>query len=180
MKADKILGAAVFAAILAAASCGGGATNPQQQGNVKEAEKIATEVRASGPMPDAAFKAEITVNDPPAKMRPGQKSILNVKVKNIGTAPWPAHGRLNDGFYQVNLGDTWFDSKDKRLANHPYVRSGLPNDLKPGDEVQIQLTITAPEARGEYNLQIDLVQEMVAWFVEKGSTAPKFKVTVGD
>jgi hypothetical protein len=87
MKADKILGAAVFAAILTVASCGGGATTPPPQANVKEAEKIVTEARASGPMPDGAFKAGITVSDPPAKMRPGQKSILNVKVKNLGTAP---------------------------------------------------------------------------------------------
>jgi uncharacterized membrane protein len=180
MKADKILGAAMFAAIVTVASCGGGATNPQPPGNVKEAEKIVAEGRASGPMPDGAFKAGITVNDPPTKMRPGQKSVLTVKVKNLGTAPWPAHGRLNDGFYQVNLGDNWFDSKDKRLVNHTYVRSGLPNDVKPGDEVQVQLTITAPEARGDYSIQIDLVQEMVAWFAEKGSSAPKFKVTVGD
>jgi uncharacterized membrane protein len=59
------------------------------------------------------------------------------------------------------------------------VRSGLPRDLRPGEEAEIPLAITAPSAPGDYTLQIDLVQEMVSWFAEKGSEAPKFKVKVG-
>ena len=186
MQMRKALGAFAFAAALAVEGCGGGGTGgaggaggTDKGGNVREAEKIVGEGRATGPMPDGAFKAAISAPDPPTKMRPGEKQTLTVKVKNVGNAPWPAHGRSGDGFYQVNLGDIWFDNQDKRVEKHPYVRSALPGDVKPGDEVEVPLTITAPSAPGDYTLQIDLVQEMVSWFAEKGSSAPKFKVKVG-
>jgi ABC-type amino acid transport substrate-binding protein len=180
MRKRKALAALGLAATLAAAACGGGAQSPGGgAGNVREAEKVANEGRATGPMPDGAFRAAITVADPPTKMRPGEKQTLNVKVKNTGNAPWTSHGRSGDGFYQVNLGDIWFDAQNTRVEKHPYVRSPLPGDVKPGDEVEVPLTITAPAAPGDYTLQVDLVQEMVSWFADKGSSAPKFKVKVG-
>jgi Ig-like domain from next to BRCA1 gene len=180
MQTPKAIGTIVFALTLSAASCGGSGSEGQRKpGNVKEAEKIVAEDRASGPMPEGAFKAVITVPDPPAKLRPGQKLTINVRVKNIGNAPWPSHGRASDGFFQVNLGNMWYDSKNSRIEKNPYIRSGLPSNVRPGEEVEVPLSITAPSAPGEYTLQIDLVQEMVSWFAEKGSSAPKFKVNVG-
>lgn len=177
MYTSKAVGAFAFVVALVVAGCGGGAGD--NVGNVHEAEKVAAEGHASGPMPDGAFRAAITVPDPPTKMQPDQKLTLNVKVKNVGNAPWPAHGRTGDGYFQVNLGNNWFDGQNKRLEKNPYVRSGLPRDVRPGEEVDVLLSITAPSAPGDYTLQIDLVQEMVAWFAEKGSEAPKFKVKVG-
>jgi len=180
MRKRKALAALGLAATLAAAACGGGGqSSGGGAGNVREAEKVANEGRATGPMPDGAFRAAITVADPPTKMRPGEKQTLNVKVKNVGNSVWLAHGRSGDGFYQVNLGDIWFDAQNTRVEKHPYVRSPLPGDVKPGDEVEVPLTITAPAAPGDYTLQVDLVQEMVSWFADKGSSAPKFKVKVG-
>lgn len=180
MQTPKAIGTIVFALTLSAASCGGSGSEGQKNpGNIKEAEKIATEDRASGPMPDSAFRALITVPDPPAKLQPIQKVTINVKVKNVGDAPWPSHGRASDGFFQVNLGNNWYDSNNSRIEKNPYVRSGLPSNVRPGEEVEVPLTITAPTTPGDYTLQIDLVQEMVAWFAEKGSVAPKFKVKVG-
>lgn len=177
MYIKPVVGTIALAGLLIATACSGG-SEPKSP-NTGAAEKIATEGRATGPMADGAFKAAITTAGPPAKMKPGEKVTLTVKVKNAGNAAWPAHGRAGDGYFQVNLGDNWFDAKNKRLEKHPYVRSGLPKDLQPGAEADVQLVITAPSLPGEYSLQIDLVQEMVAWFSEKGSTAPKFKVTVG-
>ena len=156
-------------------SCRGSVNQPA----TKPAEKIAAEARADAPMPANGFKATITLPEPPASLQPGQKIQILVKVKNISDVTWPAHGRAADGFFQVNLGNNWYDEKNVRILKHPYVRSGLPHDLRPGDEAEISLDLTAPANPGQYILQIDLVQEMVAWFSEKGSTAPKFKVKVG-
>lgn len=180
MQTPKAIVTVVFALTLSAASCGGNGSEVQKNpGNVKEAEKIAAEDRASGPMPENAFKALITVPDPPVRLQPDQKVTIKVKVKNVGNAPWPSHGRASDGFFQVNLGNIWYDIKNSKIEKHPYLRSGLPSNVRPGDEVEVPLTITAPSVPGDYTLQIDLVQEMVAWFAEKGSVAPKFKVKVG-
>jgi|SRR5215831_10230268 len=147
--------------------------------NVKTAEKIVTAEHASGPMPPGSFKASITSDGPPNKMQPGEKVTLTVKVKNEGNSTWPSHGRASDGFFQVNLGDIWFDANNKRVEKHPYVRSGLPRDLRPGEEAEVPLAITAPSSPGVYTMELDLVQEMVTWFSEKGSPTPKFKVIVG-
>jgi hypothetical protein len=175
MTRAKVLCFALIIVAFVSASCRSSGNNQA----TKPAEKIAAEERASGPMPAGAFKALITVPEPPAGLQPGQKLQLRVKVKNIGDTTWPAHGRPSDGYYQVNLGDNWYDDKNKRIEKHPYVRSGLPHDLRPGEEVEIPLNITAPPNPGNYDLQIDMVQEMVNWFSERGSAAPKIKVKVG-
>ena len=176
MELSRVLGAIAFCFALFLIGC-----NDKQaaSGNVKEAEKIVAEAKATGPLPDGGFKAIISVTNPPAKMQPGQQETLIVKVKNTGSVSWPAHGRVSDGYYQVNVGDRWYDSKDRVLDKHSYVRSGLPGDLQPGQEVEVQLGITAPDTPGDYTLKVDLVQEMVSWFAEKGSSAPTFKVKVG-
>lgn len=179
MPMSKAFAAMFCAAAAALASCGGGPMTGEKPESVSKAEKIVNEARASGPMPDSAFRAVITLPQPPAQMRPGQKETLQVTIKNAGNAPWPSHGRTGDGYYQVNLGDIWSDSNNSRIANHPYVRSSLPGDLRPGEEAVVPLTITAPRAPGDYTIQIDLVQEMVAWFGDKGSSVMKFKVKVG-
>jgi hypothetical protein len=168
---------AIALSITASALAGCGGRGNEQA--TKPAEKIAAEARANGPMPANGFKATITLPEPPATLQPGQKIELRVKVKNISDVVWPAHGRGSDGFYQVNLGDNWYDDKNKRIEKHPYLRSGLPHDLRPGETAEIPLTITAPPNAGQYTLQIDMVQEMVSWFAEKGSAAPKFKIKVG-
>jgi len=40
------------------------------------------------------------------------------------------------------------------------------------------LGITAPKSPGDYTLEIDMVQEGVAWFSEKNSPTAKTKITV--
>jgi hypothetical protein len=175
MYIKPVVGTMALSAILIASACGGGAENGT---NVREAEKIAVDTRASGPMPEGSFKATITANVP-GKMKPREKVTLTVKVKNISNTTWPSHGRAADGFFQVNLGNFWFDASNKRIEKNAYVRSGMPRDLKPGEEVEIPLAITAPDKPGDYTLELDMVQEMTTWFSEKGSITPKFKVTVG-
>lgn len=166
---------AMSIALIVLPGCGGPGTDQ----NPKPAEKIAAQAEAQGPMPASAFKAAITLPEPPATLQPSQKIQLRVKIKNVSDTVWPAHGRKGDGFFQVNLGDKWFDSKNNPIEKHPYLRSGMPRDLKPGEEVEISLDITAPSASGEYTLQIDLVQEMVSWFGDRGSATPRFKIKIG-
>jgi hypothetical protein len=177
MQFRKTLATIAIASTLTIASCGSEVTDPSTN-NVKQPEKAATETRASGPMPDGAFKASISVPEPAPTRQPGQKQTITVKIKNIGDTVWPSRGRAADGFFQVNVGDIWTNAEGKRVEGHPYVRSPLPADVTPGQEVEVPLAITAPTTKGEYTLMIDLVQEMVAWFHEKGNGSPKYKIKV--
>lgn len=133
---------------------------------------------ASAPLPDNGYKAKITLSDPPAKLRPGQKQIIQVKVQNSGEALWKVRGCGEDNKFYIATGNQWLKAEGEQLVTRMDGRHGLPNNLKPGEEVEVPLQITAPNEPGEYILEVDLVQEQVAWFHEKGSETAKVKVTV--
>lgn len=131
---------------------------------------------------DNAFKAIITLLDPPAKLRAGQKQAVQVKVKNASDTLWYARGAAfndsSDTKFILAAGDRWLNAKDETLITDMDGRYGLNRDLKPGEETEVPLLITAPKEPGEYILEVDLVQEQVAWFHDKGSPTARTKVTV--
>lgn len=133
----------------------------------KEFDKqIAT--MASGPLDDDAFQAELAANEVPAVMEPGQTVTIIVSVKNVSKYAWAS--KPNDrARYHVNVADVWLQSDARTLVSNMDGRSTLPRDLSPGEGTEIQLTITAPTTHGDYILEIDLVQEGVAFFKDKGS-----------
>ncbi len=133
-------------------------------------------------LPDNAFKAVITIAEPPAKLRSGQKQTIQVKVKNASDVLWYARGAAsNDApsnkFY-LAVGNRWLEANGDKLVSDMDGRYGLDRDLKPGEETELPLTVTAPKTPGDYTLEIDLVQEQVAWFHEKGSPTARVKVKV--
>jgi len=129
------------------------------------------------PLYDDAFDAAISAPDAPARMRAGQKQTLRIVVRNASDYPWPAKGET-DGRYYINAGDIWLDAETGATVNNLDGRATITHDLAPGEELTLPLTITAPAEPGEYVIEIDLVQEGVAWFKEKGSTPLHIKVTV--
>lgn len=130
------------------------------------------------PLPDNGYKAKITLNDPPAKLRVGQKQIIQVKVQNVSDVPWKVRGCGDDNKFYIAAGNQWLKADGEQLVTRMDGRHGLPNNLKPGEEVEVPLQITAPGEPGEYILEVDLVQEQVAWFHDKGAETAKAKVSV--
>jgi hypothetical protein len=59
-------------------------------------------------------------------------------------------------------------------------RTPLPQDLVPGAEVEMPLTVVAPPTRGNYVLEIDMVHEGVTWFWERGAKPLRLRVKVTD
>jgi len=57
--------------------------------------------------------------------------------------------------------------------------NAIPKPLKPGEETDMTLLVTAPKTPGEYFFSLDMVQEGVAWFEEKGSAPTNVKVVIG-
>ncbi len=57
-------------------------------------------------------------------------------------------------------------------------RSALLCDLGPGQETNLPLRVKAPSQPGRYILELDLVQEHVAWFKAFGSATTQFSVKV--
>ena len=127
-------------------------------------------------LPDNAYKAQLALAEPLSKLGPGQKQEIMVRVTNKSNALWIVYG--SEGLkYRVAVGNSWLDNKGQLLTNMDG-RHGLPENLKPGESVVVPLPITAPAKPGDYILQLDMVQELVTWFADKGSETLKINVKV--
>jgi hypothetical protein len=126
-----------------------------------------------GAFTQSVYREEIVALNPPASLHVGEKTEIRFKVKNLGDEAWPAVG-TKDFRYQVNMGDRWMIGGTKLEDN----RAVLSGDLAPGAETQITLTVNAPRTPGDYTLEIDMVQEGVTWFSEKGGRPLRLSVRV--
>ena len=134
------------------------------------------EPRPHEPLPDSALRAEISVIDPPLVMAAGVKQEMKVRVRNVGDRVWLKRERTGSK-YQVALGNHWLDREGRVLRNDDG-RTTLRNDLAPGEEVEMLLVVNTPERAGEYFLEIDMLQESVAWFGAKGSKTVRLPVRI--
>ncbi|HKC90760.1 MAG TPA: hypothetical protein VKE23_05480, partial [Candidatus Limnocylindria bacterium] len=92
------------------------------------------------------------------ELRPSETRVFSFRVHNSGTRTWTAAGpnpvRLSYHLYRATDGVAVWDG----------ARAALPRDVAPGEEVIIDLRLTAPSARGAYIVNYDFVWEGVAWF----------------
>ena len=167
-----IIGGAACRRKQAAANTSNAAANANQQPQSKEARAL----------PDDGFKARITLPGAPVKLRAGQQERVQVRVRNASEVFWWARGgeqndRSDNKFY-IAAGNRWLKADGATLVTDMDGRYGITKDLKPGEETEVPLLVTAPKEPGEYILEVDLVQEQVAWFSDKGSPTARAKVTV--
>ena len=111
MKTRAVLTA--FALAFALGACGKkkSATNA----NAANANRAAAS-RTPGPLPDAGFKAQITLPDPPAKLRAGEKARVQVHIRNASDVFWWARGgetnTRDDNKFYLAAGDRWLKGED--------------------------------------------------------------------
>lgn len=179
MSFEKRLLAVVILASVCLIGCGGNNNNASTSnpatGNSAASNPSASKP-ATAPLPDGGFKANIAITNPPTTVKVGETFSLNAKVKNAGNAVWPSVGQ-SDAKFQVGLGNHWLDA-DGKMVTLDDGRAYLKRDLNAGEEVDLQLTAKAPANSGEYILEVDMLQEHIAWFKEKGSATFKTKVIV--
>jgi len=175
MRTGKLFAAALASALLAA-GCGG-----RQSGGNSNATPTPVVSKTPGPLPDAAFKAQLTLPEAPARLRAGQKETIQVHIKNASDVFWWSRGgevnERSDNWFYIAAANRWLKA-DGSLLTDMDGRYGISKDLKPGEETEVPLVVTAPKEPGEYLLEVDLVQEQVSWFSDKGSPTARAKVTV--
>src|SRR5215210_7309455 len=97
------------------------------------------------------------------ELRAGAESTVEVALRNAGTATWRTRRDLG-----VRLSYHWLDDRGNAIIwDGPRVDFGGP--VAPGDEVEIELRVRAPQPPGRYRLAFDLVEELRFWFAEVGS-----------
>ena len=136
---------------------------------------VTAEGNPLGALPDKAFKAEISPEKPFITAILGSLITLDVKVKNISNVLWPASESSDKGF-PINLGNHWYRGEEVLAWDDE--RVSLQRDLKPKEEVFLTLIANTPQHPGDYILELDMVQDRVAWFHDKGSKTAKVQVCI--
>ncbi len=124
-------------------------------------------------IPDV-LQATLTVDG--IEQRGEGTAVLTVSVTNSGNTLWlaepkdepglPSHGR---GF--VRLGVQVLTHQHE-MVDRDLLHVDLPHDVAPGDTVRLSASIDTsalPDAAG--CLKLDMVNEQIAWFEDRGSTA---------
>jgi SAM-dependent methyltransferase len=138
----------------------------------------ASRTRSRRALPASAFHADIAVTAPPARLRPREEVNLEVVVRNRSPHPWPS---LPDslGRYEVNVANRWLGANGE-IVRRDDGRCPLAHDVRPGEQTSAMLVVDAPPEDGHYILEIDLVQEDIAWFGERGSQTLRLPLIVGN
>jgi hypothetical protein len=139
----------------------------------KPTSPIAGDTSSSGGLPKATYRARFQTLQT-LSMRPGQAGIIRVRVTNIGRTTWAPTATSG-----IALGNHWLTPAGELLV-WADGRTPLHKLVPPKGRIALYLQVCAPSVAGEYLLEIDLVEEGVTWFKEKGSVTAVVRVTVSD
>jgi len=139
-------------------------------------DKTRKRTQSTEALPGNAYNAEITCDPAEASVEAGSVISLRVTIRNASTTTWPCLGR-EGGECWIKLGNHWLGANLEPLI-HDDARANLENDLEPGAAAEIVLNATAPSSPGAYVLELDMVQEAVAWFADRGSRTARMPIRV--
>jgi SAM-dependent methyltransferase len=128
---------------------------------VPPAEALATE----------AYRADISLVDVPWLFPAGTRQTLRARVKNSSPRTWSG-ARVPDSVGELRLGNHWLDRRGHVMVRDDG-RAALPRDVEPGGVVELAIDVCVPDRLGACILELDLLQEGVSWFAEKGSGTRK-------
>jgi radical SAM protein with 4Fe4S-binding SPASM domain len=115
-------------------------------------------------LPDSAFLAEIEIVTSPDRWCCESFVELEVRLTNKSNCTWPGVDRASR---PVGLGYHLLGSNGEMLRFDNNPRPYLAADLPSGKSALFTLRIEVPDKPGQYELQIEPLQEGVAWFSQK-------------
>lgn len=118
----------------------------------------------------------ISVKSSLGEIAAGGEGVLQVSVTNPTMEPWPSAGD-ELGHHAVKLSYHWFHA-DGKMAVFNGRRSLLPRDVGPGETMEIEAGIEAPELPGRYLLRLTMLQEGVKWFDHENGMPTDLRVVV--
>ncbi|MFN2578879.1 MAG: methyltransferase domain-containing protein [Pyrinomonadaceae bacterium] len=132
---------------------------------------VAEKTRHASSVPDsrqpgilrARFEALAT---PPEHLGPGELFSLPVSIENCGDTLWLTGPSVRAGIVMPAV--RVFD-QNGLLVTEFHGEPLLPHPVAPGETVRIKIEYRAPQRTGLYRLRLDLVDQQVCWFEERGS-----------
>ncbi|MFN7971493.1 MAG: methyltransferase domain-containing protein [Acidobacteriota bacterium] len=114
-------------------------------------------------LPDGAFNATIRATPIEGVVEAGQLFCQPVSIVNASAHPW-----VWGDEQPLNVAYRWL-SEAGDVVTAEGLRTRLPSGVQPGQLVRLECVVEAPAAAGRHVLELDLVQEGVAWFRTHGS-----------
>ena len=113
----------------------------------------------------------------PAHCSAGEVLRFKVGAENTGYARWLREGAIVTGNGAVHLAAHLLDENEESISRY-CAGAFLPNDIAPGENVEIEIGLRAPDSPGNYLLEFDLVSENLAWFEDLGSVVLRHNLSV--
>lgn len=114
-------------------------------------------------LPRSAVLATIKASVDSLRVPPRARTTIDVRVRNASRQTWPG----TSGERMIYLGNHWLTESGAAVLVQDDGRVGLGRDIAPGEEIELALAVTAPGSPGRYVLELDLVQQQVAWFSDR-------------
>jgi SAM-dependent methyltransferase len=125
-------------------------------------------------LPANAFSAAISCPLERIVLTPGEVATFRVTVENTSLTQW----NYNEPF-SLHLGNHWL-GPDGSMHVVDDGRTRLPMGVLPGQAISMVLQAKAPAVAGNYILELDVVQERVAWFKDRRSQTCQIEATVAN
>lgn len=123
-------------------------------------------------LPAAAYSTSIQCAEQNLSWLPSSRATLAVSVRNSSPVPWPC-----EPDQPIVLGNHWLDEAGGMIRQDDG-RAMLPRVVLPGETVDLTLDVNTPAVAGRYTLELDLVQEGIAWFKSKGAQTLRLPVEI--
>jgi 2-polyprenyl-3-methyl-5-hydroxy-6-metoxy-1,4-benzoquinol methylase len=142
--------------------------------------KVAQDAPATS-VPDSrapgVLRAELTLRaSVPQPVEPGTQVEIPITISNTGDTLWLTGQTVRAGV--VMPGVRIFDEHE--IVSEYHGQPLLPRPVAPGQTVALNIQFAAPAKSGTYAVKIDLVDQCVCWFEERGSEPLVFSLEVDD
>jgi hypothetical protein len=134
-------------------------------------KKVVSEAnRPASSVPDSRSPGDLQVRfrligTAPATLAPGELLSLHVEMQNAGDTLWLTE-TVSAGIVMPAV--RVFDHEGT-LVTEFHGEPMLPHAIAPGESVRIKIEYRVPQRPGIYTLKLDLVDQQVCWFEERGS-----------
>ncbi len=123
------------------------------------------------------LRAKILLRKPlPESVTPGAEIILSLTLVNTGNTVWLTGQFVRDGLVMPGIKILDVNGQVAVESHGPL----LPRCVGPGRSLTVDVHVQAPAKPGAYALKIDLVDQNVCWFEERGSEPVVFDLIVSE